>query len=94
MAKTSSKQSNSNNTNRMKQGSPNQPRQATMQNPLNMSKSSVQATSKKKGQELSQEQIAVQAYHIWQQKGCVSGRDAENWFEAVETLRRQQQTRA
>ena len=34
----------------------------------------------------TQEQIAARAYEIWQQSGCVPGRDAENWAQAEREL--------
>jgi len=34
----------------------------------------------------SREQIAARAYEIWQQTGCASGRDAENWTQAEREL--------
>ena len=34
----------------------------------------------------TREQIAARAYEIWQQSGCVPGRDAENWAQAEREL--------
>jgi hypothetical protein len=34
----------------------------------------------------TQEQIAARAYEIWQQSGCVPGRDVENWAQAEREL--------
>jgi hypothetical protein len=37
--------------------------------------------------EPTDEEIAVAAYHLWQQEGCPSGREAEHWREAETKLR-------
>ena len=34
------------------------------------------------------EDIAVLAYHLWQERGCPDGSAEEDWFEALEQLRR------
>jgi len=34
----------------------------------------------------TREQIALRAYEIWLQTGCVSGRDSENWIQAEREL--------
>jgi hypothetical protein len=47
----------------------------------------VQATAREPS--TSQEEIAVAAYHLWQQEGCPHGRDQEHWHRAVEQLRQQ-----
>ena len=39
--------------------------------------------------EPTNEEIAVAAYHLWQQEGCPSGREAEHWRRAKEQLRAQ-----
>jgi len=35
---------------------------------------------------LTHERIGERAKAIWQQKGCPSGRDEENWYEAIAQL--------
>jgi len=32
------------------------------------------------------DQIACRAYEIWQQTGCITGRDSENWLQAEREL--------
>jgi len=34
----------------------------------------------------TREQVAARAYEIWQQSGCLPGRDAENWAQAEREL--------
>ena len=34
----------------------------------------------------TREQVASRAYEIWQQSGCMPGRDAENWAQAEREL--------
>ena len=34
----------------------------------------------------TREQIALRAYEIWLQSGCIAGRDAENWIQAEREL--------
>lgn len=38
---------------------------------------------------LTQEQIAVRAYQIWEERGRPHGSDREHWFEAERALRQQ-----
>jgi hypothetical protein len=40
--------------------------------------------------EPTQEEISKRAYEIWIRHGRASGRDEQNWLEAVEELYRQQ----
>ncbi|HUM10638.1 MAG TPA: DUF2934 domain-containing protein [Myxococcaceae bacterium] len=34
----------------------------------------------------TREEIARRAYDLWEQSGCVCGRDAENWAQAEREL--------
>ena len=35
---------------------------------------------------ITEDEIRDYAYHLYQQSGCVAGRDVENWFEAKACL--------
>ena len=37
---------------------------------------------------ITEQQIAIRAYHIWQQNGEQHGQDEANWFQAVAELER------
>jgi len=37
--------------------------------------------------EPTDEEIRDYAYHLYEQSGCIPGRDEENWYEARECLR-------
>lgn len=50
------------------------------------------------GQEFSnglrclQDEIARLAYHFWEERGCPTGSEAEDWFRAEQEVRRQTRT--
>jgi hypothetical protein len=37
---------------------------------------------------LSESEIAVRAYELWQERGCPIGSDQEDWFQAEKELKR------
>jgi Protein of unknown function (DUF2934) len=39
------------------------------------------------GSTTSEEDVAVLAYHLWEQRGCPEGSAEMDWFEAEEQLR-------
>jgi hypothetical protein len=38
--------------------------------------------------ELTQQQISIRAYHIWEEEGRPHGRDQAHWFEAERQLQK------
>ena len=38
---------------------------------------------------VSNDEIAETAYHLWRQRGCPEGSAEQDWFEALEQLRKQ-----
>ena len=40
----------------------------------------------------NREEIALRAYHLWQERGCPIGSPEEDWFRAEEELRRRKST--
>jgi hypothetical protein len=37
--------------------------------------------------EMHREEIAREAYHLWQNRGCVHGHQHEDWLKAIEIVR-------
>ncbi|MGI6525167.1 MAG: DUF2934 domain-containing protein [Bdellovibrionota bacterium] len=63
-------------------------RQASRPAPrLSILKTKTKQSSQNLEREITQEQIALRAWSIWQEKGCPQGQDFQNWVQAEQELR-------